>query len=115
MAKLTPLARNMRKAQTDAERLLWSRLRNRGLAGYKFRRQYPVGGYIVDFLCMDRMLVVELDGGQHLDNPEDEIRTRELERQGLRVIRFWNNQVLNETDSVLEAIHDELLEEALTQ
>ena len=83
---------------------MWNLLRNRQLTGYKFRRQVPVGKYIVDFLCFERKLV-ELDGGQHHEQTEyDAGRTRVLESRGYRVLRFWNNQVPEEKDAVLEAI-----------
>ncbi|MFH1034502.1 MAG: DUF559 domain-containing protein [Pseudomonadota bacterium] len=89
------LARSLRKGQTEAERLLWRRLRSRGLAAFKFRRQHLIGPFIVDFVCLDRKLIVEADGGQHaLAAEQDQRRTRYLESQGFRVLRFWNNQVL---------------------
>jgi len=98
-------ARTLRRHMTDAEGALWCRLRSRRLCGYKFRRQHPIGPYIVDFLCPARRLVVEVDGGQHTATSErDAARTRWLERRGYRVMRFWNNEVLNETDAVLESI-----------
>ena len=103
-----PFARQLRVEATDAEARLWQRLRNRMLGGFKFRRQFPVGPYIADFVCIERKLIVELDGGQHADNPADERRTRFLERRGYRVIRFWNPDVLANTDGVLEMIFIEL-------
>jgi adenine-specific DNA-methyltransferase len=96
-------ARQLRAGQTDTERKLWSHLRNRGLAGFKFKRQHPIGKYIVDFACLEMRLIVEVDGGHH-SNAKDEDRTRFLELAGYRVIRFWDNQVLQETEDVLEAI-----------
>ncbi|MDO8837837.1 MAG: endonuclease domain-containing protein [Parvibaculum sp.] len=101
-------ARSLRINRTDAEARLWLHLRNRMLGGAKFRRQVPVGPYIADFLCAEHMLIVELDGGQHADNPADERRTRFLESKGYRVIRFWNPDVLTNTDGVLEMILTEL-------
>ena len=99
------LARALRKNQTDAEKLLWYRLRNRQLAGCKFRRQQIIGPYITDFLCLEPKLIIELDGGQHSEQKEqDEQRTRFLESMGYQVLRFWNNEVLGNPDSVLEAI-----------
>jgi len=90
---------------TDAERLLWSRLRGRQVDGCKFRRQHPIGPYVVDFACIERSLVVELDGGQHVDREsEDMARTRSLESDGYSVVRFWDNQVFEELDAVVEAI-----------
>ncbi len=104
-ASLKQLARGLRKRQTDAERLLWRRLRNRQLEGRKFRRQQVVGGYIADFLCLDPMLVIELDGGQHAEQQDrDEKRSRFLGGLGYRVMRFWNSDVLANTDGVLESI-----------
>ncbi|MBA3486686.1 MAG: endonuclease domain-containing protein [Lysobacter sp.] len=91
---------------TDAERTLWRHLRNRELTGFKFRRQHPVGRYIVDFICLELGLVVELDGGQHADSPLDAVRTSTLQQQGYLVLRFWNNEVLIQTDAVLAAILD---------
>ena len=81
---------------------LWLRLRNRGFEGSKFRRQVPFGRYVLDFFCDDLQLVIELDGGQHADSDGDAVRTRYLESQGLRVVRFWNNDVLKNMDGVLE-------------
>ena len=99
----SPHARPLRRNATDAERLLWDRLRNRQLAGHKFRRQATVGPYIVDFLCLDARLVVEADGGQHSEE-KDKARTAFLTTRNLRVIRFWNHDVLANIDAVLEAI-----------
>ena len=84
---------------------LWSALKNRKLGRFKFRRQAPIGKYVVDFVCHEKSLVVEADGGQHMEKSDaDAQRTRWLQLQGFRVIRFWNNQVLKETDAVLEEI-----------
>jgi len=106
-AKLRNRARELRTNQTDAERKLWRALRGGQLAGAKFRRQQPIGPYIVDFCCWEHRLVIELDGGQHADEVEhDETRTAFLESNGLRVIRFWNNTVLQSFAVVLEVIHD---------
>ncbi len=105
-------ARTLRANQTDAERRLWSRLRNRTFFGFKFRRQVPIGPYIVDFLCMERMLVIELDGGQHDERAQaDARRTAYLETQGYRVMRFWNNDMLANTDGVLTLILTALRED----
>jgi len=102
---LTFLARSLRSNSTDAERLIWRSLRNRTLFDCKFRRQYPIGPYIADFVCIEKRLIVELDGGQHVDNVmQDEVRTAYLQAQGYRVLRFWNNDVLSQTTAVLEAI-----------
>lgn len=100
-------ARNLRHNSTDAETKLWSRLRNRQLAGAKLRRQVPLGPYIADFLCADARLIVELDGGQHTTEV-DAVRTAWLEAQGFRVIRFWNNDVLSNVEGVLIRISEEL-------
>jgi len=90
---------------TEAERRLWRHLRNRELGGWKFRRQYPVGPYIVDFICVGKNLVIEVDGGKHAENEELDIKRSEfLNNMGYRVFRFWNTQVLQETEAVLETI-----------
>jgi len=104
-------ARELRQNQTDAEQLLWGLLRDRRFADKKFRRQHPVGRYILDFYCHELKLAIELDGGQHNEDAArqyDDERTRFLNEQGIRVIRFWNNQVLQETDSVLQALWNAL-------
>ena len=90
---------------TDAERRLWFHLRRRASGGWKFRRQCPVGPYVVDFVCLEAGLVVEVDGSQHLRSDADLWRTRFLSSRGLRVLRFWNDEVLLQTPQVLEAIH----------
>lgn len=103
--KNTRRARTLRKNQTDAEKLLWKHLRNRQFHSYKFRRQVPVGQYIVDFACLSLKLVIELDGSQHMSNTGyDDRRAKFLTRQGYKVVRFWNNELLEQTDSVLEAL-----------
>ena len=106
-------ARTLRQTQTDAEAKLWYRLRAGRLLGYKFRRQHPVPPYVVDFVCVESKLVVELDGSQH-NVESDRARTAFLEAQGFRVLRFWDNAVLNETDAVLEAIVCALGDRTLT-
>lgn len=99
------IARSLRANQTDAERRLWTLLRARQMNELKFRRQHPIGPYIVDFYCAEHRLVIELDGGQHAENRlKDEARTRWLNAQGYRVLRFWNHEVLTATSAVLEAI-----------
>lgn len=104
-------ARHLRREQTEAERILWARLRNRQLLGWKFRRQYPIGNYIVDFYCPELGLVIELDGGQHASRTdEDKKRTELLTGQGYQVLRFWNNEVLRDTNGVLEVILEALKE-----
>jgi very-short-patch-repair endonuclease len=107
----TQFARQLRKNQTDAEQLLWRYLRLRQLDGHKFRRQQPIGPYVVDFVCFDQKLIVEVDGGQHTQNQSaDEQRTDWLSSQGFRVLRFWNHDVLQDTDAVLTAIKHALEE-----
>src|SRR4249919_1820184 len=99
------LERRLRREQTDAEARMWRCLRDRRLAGLKFRRQHRIGIYIVDFVCVEMRLVVELDGGQHLERAgDDERRTLFLQQRGFRVMRFWNDDALLRTDLVLEMI-----------
>jgi very-short-patch-repair endonuclease len=97
-------ARELRQNQTDAERRMWMLLRDRRLAHLKFRRQVPIGRYFVDLICLQKRLIIELDGGQHGENPDDAIRTAWLESQNFKVIRFWNNDVLKNPEGVLTAI-----------
>ncbi len=98
-------ARRLRRNSTDAERAMWRQLRDRRLQGHKFRRQVPFPPYVVDFLCDDAKLVIEVDGGQHdWNRAKDEIRTRFIEQLGFRVIRYWNNDVLSNMDGVLQQI-----------
>jgi very-short-patch-repair endonuclease len=95
----------LRTYQTDAESLLWYHLRSRRFQKWKFRRQHALHGYIVDFICLERKLVIELDGGQHADQEAyDNHRTLVLEKDGFKVIRFWNNDVLTNLEGVLETI-----------
>jgi very-short-patch-repair endonuclease len=102
-------ARRLRRTQTEAERKLWLRLRDRGLGGVKFRRQHPIGPFITDFCCTEAKLVVELDGGQHaLQKRSDAERTALLEGQGYRVFRFWDNDVVTNTEGVLLRIVEAL-------
>ncbi|UCV21009.1 endonuclease domain-containing protein [Ferribacterium limneticum] len=89
---------------TDAENCLWRHLRGRKIAGFKFRRQHPFLDYVLDFVCLEKRLIVEVDGGQHQDCEQDQVRDRRLHEAGFRVVRFWNNQVLQETEVVVEAI-----------
>jgi adenine-specific DNA-methyltransferase len=99
------LARALRKNMTDAERRLWSHLRDRQLGGYKFRRQKPIGPFIADFACAKQKLIIEIDGGQHAVNTEtDNRRTDYLKCNGWKIIRFWNHEVLNEREAVLVRI-----------
>ncbi len=101
-------ARELRAHQTDAERRLWSALRNRRLAAYKFRRQHKLGNYFADFACIEHRLIVEADGGQHAENGYDERRSAWFESQGWRVIRFWNNDILTNTEGVILTILETL-------
>ncbi len=98
---------SLRKRPTDAESLLWQRLRGRQL-GVKFRRQHPYLNHVLDFVCLEQRLAIEVDGGQHSDNEADARRDRELQAAGYKVLRFWNNEVLTQTDAVLERIVGEL-------
>ncbi len=98
-------AKQLRRNQTDTERKLWTRLRARQLNGMKFRRQHPIGCYIVDFCCVECRLIVEADGGHHVSQVEaDRRRTKFLEDRGYRILRFWDHEVLTDLDVVLEQI-----------
>lgn len=97
-------ARCLRRNQTDAERALWYHLRGNRLQGHKFRRQHPYGRYILDFVCLEARLVVELDGGQHHYSPADRERDAWLEAQGFQILRFWNHEVLTQPEAVLERL-----------
>jgi very-short-patch-repair endonuclease len=104
---LTERARELRQSQTEAERLLWAKLRGRRLGGWKFKRQVPIGPYIADFVCADAWLIIELDGGHHNQKPiaeRDRHRTAELSGRSYLVVRFWNHEVMMELDSVCDTI-----------
>ena len=102
-------ARTLRREHTDAEGLLWSRLRDRGLDGYKFRRQQPIGTYIADFACMSEKLLIELDGGGHAEQQTKDRRREEyLRGSGYRVLRFWNTEVFENLSGVLENVREAL-------
>jgi len=104
------LARQLRHRQTDAEIRLWAELRKLRSNGIKYRRQHPIGNYIVDFVCLEEKLIIEVDGGQHNLESEitkDESRTKWLESEGYRVLRFWNNDVLTNIDGVITRIIQE--------
>jgi very-short-patch-repair endonuclease len=104
-------ARELRKKETGSEQILWSWLRNNQLNGAKFRRQQPIGIYVVDFVCFDKRLIIEIDGGQHNEDQiiaRDELRTVWLEDQGFRVIRFWNNDVTGNLEGVMLKIKEVL-------
>lgn len=97
-------AKEMRHAPTEAESRLWSRLRAKRLNGWKFRRQQPIGRFIADFVCYEARLIVEVDGSQHAESARDEVRDKWLSSQGFRVLRFWNNEVMENEDGVATAI-----------
>jgi len=105
--ELTQNARGLRNNATDAEQYLWYMLRLNNL-GVKFRRQTVIGRYIVDFVCFEKMLVIEIDGGQHADSEDDKIRDGWLKAQGFEVLRFWNHDVLGNRDGVLDKIREQL-------
>ena len=101
----TNKARSLRKNQTDAEHLLWQKLRNRQLLNVKFRRQFPIEPYIADFVCLELKLIIELDGSQHFDQVMyDNERSDFLKQRGFKVFRFWNNDVFKNTQTVMESI-----------
>jgi very-short-patch-repair endonuclease len=104
-------ARTLRRRFTDAELKLWRHLRGRQIGGEKFRRQQPLGKYVVDFVCLEKKLIVDVDGGQHAAPEYDKERTMWLESEGFQVIRFWNNEVLRDIAPVLDAIYKELKNE----
>ncbi len=105
--RLTPFAQKLRQDPTDAAKRLWSRLRAKQL-GVQFTREFQIGRAIVDFACRRARLVIEVDGGQHSDSSTDEARTRMIESYGYQVIRFWNNEVLQNTDGVVLRITEAL-------
>ncbi len=106
--KTIRIARRLRANQTDAETVLWNRIRNRQIDGHKFARQVPIGRYICDFVCREKRVVIDVDGGQHNDSAEDVVRDRYLIAEGYRVLRFWNNDVLGNLEGVLTTIQTEL-------
>jgi very-short-patch-repair endonuclease len=111
---LTILAKDLRRNQSDAERNLWSRLRNSRISGVKFRRQQPIGDYIVDFISFDKKLIIEVDGGQHnepTNSKDDRVRTEYLESRGYRVIRFWNTDIIQNVEGVIHKILETLADE----
>jgi very-short-patch-repair endonuclease len=98
-------ARQLRSNPTEAEKRLWSKLRLKQIDGNRFRRQVPIGRYVVDFVCFDRCLIIEVDGGQHDSRiVQDDARTAWLQREGFRVLRFWNNEVLGNIEGVYDVI-----------
>ena len=102
---LTRVARDLRNNLTEAEKYLWYMLRVNNL-GVKFRRQAVIGQYIVDFVCFEMKLIVEVDGGQHADNQKDQVRDQWLREQGFEILRFWNHEVLKNRDGVLQKIFE---------
>jgi very-short-patch-repair endonuclease len=110
MNKTTYLSRSLRNRPTDAELLLWSRLRYKQIEGLKFRRQQPIDNYIVDFICLENRVIIEVDGGQHdADNIKDRERDNYIREKGFTILRFWNNDVLKNTDDVLAVIRETCL------
>ena len=112
--KRTERARSLRRALTPAELMLWTRIRARQLGGFKFARQEPVDRYYADFVCRERRLIVELDGGQHAGSPKDRQRNHALCALGYRMIRIWNNDVIENLDGVLQRLLSELKKSPLT-
>jgi len=106
--RLTGIARNLRNIPTEAEKRLWSHLRASQFCGVKFTRQFPIDGFIADFACRSLRIAIELDGGQHSESPTDAGRTSIIEAHGYRVIRFWNNEILSNTEGVLTVIAQEI-------
>jgi very-short-patch-repair endonuclease len=105
--RLITFARQLRINQTEAEKRLWKHLRTKQINVLKFRRQQPIGPYIVDFVCFKNKLIIELDGSQHVDNkPHDLVRDNWLRLQGFSVYRFWNNDVMNNIDGILRVVYD---------
>jgi very-short-patch-repair endonuclease len=103
------LQRTLRQKMTDAEQYLWRSLRRRQFNGFKFRRQHPFGDYVLDFVCLERMLVIEVDGSQHSPGRSaDEVRTNKMVAAGFRVLRFWNHEVLGDIEAVHQAIWNAL-------
>ena len=108
--RIVARARKLRRNSTEVERKLWHRIRDKQIEEFRFRRQRPIGKYIVDFICLDAKLIVELDGGQHATSDEyDKSRTAFLESLGYRVVRFWDNEVIENMDGVLRRLHENLL------
>ncbi|MBI2792649.1 MAG: endonuclease domain-containing protein [Gammaproteobacteria bacterium] len=106
---LNDRARTLRKKSTEAEKYMWNSLRDRRLENFKFNRQFIIAPYIVDFICREKMLIIEIDGGHHNEQIEyDKERTYFLEAMGYQVLRFWNNEVITNHENVLEAILEAL-------
>ena len=107
--RITKTGKALRKRLTDAEQLLWNYLRMKQIEGLKFRRQQPIGNYIVDFACFENRIIIEVDGGQHAENNKDRERDLYLQRNGFRGLRFWNNEVLQNINEVLAVIRENCL------
>ena len=111
MNNKTILARNLRKSSTIQERRLWNLLKNRQFHNLKFKRQQPIGDYIVDFICKEAKIIIEIDGGQH-NEPEninyDKVRTEYLNNLGYKVIRFWNNEIYENIEGVILRLREEI-------
>jgi len=101
---MTRRARSLRTEPTDAERELWRRLKDRQINGWRFRRQHPIVPYVANFACVEAKLIIEVDGGQHNESRIDAIRDTRLRKRGWQVLRFWNNDVLSNTDGVVQVI-----------
>jgi very-short-patch-repair endonuclease len=107
--RVTEISRKLRKTSTETEKFLWKYLRNKQLRGFKFRRQQPIGRYIVDFINFEGKLIIEADGGQHsIYRKQDVIRDAYLKQEGYRVLRFWDNEVFNNIEGVLDVIAQNL-------
>jgi very-short-patch-repair endonuclease len=114
--KAVQRARELRRNPTDTERKLWHRIRDKQIENFRFRRQRPIGKYIVDFICLEANLVIELDGGQHVEQQQyDAERTKYLTAQGLHVLRYWNNDVMQNIEGVLEDIRAALIQRTPSQ
>jgi very-short-patch-repair endonuclease len=103
------IAKKLRINSTDTEKYLWKYLRGKQLTGFKFRRQHPVGKYIVDFVNLERKIIIEVDGGQHSENKKDKLRDKWLKEKGYEVLRFWDNEVFTNVEGVLEVIREKIL------
>ena len=109
--KFINLARNLRKRQTDSENLLWRHLRKKQIEGFKFRRQHPIGDYIVDFVCLENRLILEVDGSQHkAADCKDAERDAWLQNEGYKILRIWSNDVIRNIEGVIEAIMNNCLD-----
>ena len=107
---LTNIARGLRENATEAEKVLWQRLSRRQIEGFKFRRQQPIGQYVPDFVNFKKKLIIELDGGQHkIQKDEDKKRDDWFEERGFKVLRFWNNDVFENLEGILEVVREKLL------